>query len=50
MQESNISSNYFTQFTVLPEGGPIKTKHVGLSGSYNIVITNIFVYIFLLKL
>ena len=39
MQESNILSNYFIHFIVLPDDGPIKTKYVGVSGSYNIVVT-----------
>jgi len=39
MQESNILSNYFIQFIVLPDDGPIKTKNVGVSSSYNIVVT-----------
>lgn len=39
MQESNMLSNHFIQFIVLPDDWPIKMKHVGVSGSYNIVVT-----------
>jgi hypothetical protein len=39
MQESNILSNYFIHFIVLPDDGPINTKCVGVSGFYNIVVT-----------
>jgi len=46
MQESNILSNYFRQFTILPDGGQIKTKHVGVSGSYNIVVILIYLCAF----
>jgi hypothetical protein len=46
MQESNILSNYLILCIVLPSEGPIKTKPVGVSGSYNIVV-NLYLFIYL---